>query len=39
MTIVQCYAPTEDEEADEKEFFYGLLDKIDKNPKGQRSFY
>jgi hypothetical protein len=27
MTIVQCYAPTEDGKADEKESFYSLLDK------------
>jgi hypothetical protein len=27
MTIVQCYAPTEDGETDEKESFYSLLDK------------
>jgi hypothetical protein len=27
MAIVQCYAPTEDGEADEKESFYSLLDK------------
>jgi hypothetical protein len=27
MTIVQCYAPTEDGEPDEKESFYSLLDK------------
>jgi hypothetical protein len=27
MTIVQCYAPTEDGEADEKKSFYSLLDK------------
>jgi exonuclease III len=27
ITIVQCYAPTEDGEPDEKESFYSLLDK------------
>jgi exonuclease III len=27
MTIVQCYAPTEDGESDKKESFYSLLDK------------
>jgi hypothetical protein len=27
MTIIQCYAPTEDGEADEEESFYSLLDK------------
>jgi hypothetical protein len=27
MTIVQCYAPTEDGKADEKASFYSLLDK------------